>query len=275
MKTAKTESIFGSDRAVIGMVHLRALPGTPAGQDPLQRIAQEAVREARMLVDAGFDAIMLENMHDVPYLKREVGPEIISSMTAIAGEVRRAVDVPMGIQVLAGANTASLAIAHATGCQFIRAEGFVFASIADEGAMLDADAGPLLRYRRSIGAEHVHVLADIRKKHTSHAITSDLGISDWAHAAEFAGADGVIVTGTATGRSVEPSELQAAAGSTSCPVIVGSGATSEDLDLLLQHADAVIVGSSLKIDGHWANPMDQSRVEQFMEAATLARSSRT
>ena len=52
----------------------------------------------------------------------------------------------------------------ATGGSFIRAEGFVYSHIGDEG-WLDSCAGELLRYRRSIGAEEVGILTDIKKKH--------------------------------------------------------------------------------------------------------------
>lgn len=51
-----------------------------------------------------------------------------------------------------------------TGLDFIRAEGFVFSHVADEG-LLNACAGDLLRYRKQIGAEHVKIFTDIKKKH--------------------------------------------------------------------------------------------------------------
>ena len=65
---------------------------------------------------------------------------------------------------IAGANKEALAVAMATGGSFIRAEGFVFSHVADEGWM-DSCAGELLRYQRSIGAEDVAILTDIKKKH--------------------------------------------------------------------------------------------------------------
>ena len=51
-----------------------------------------------------------------------------------------------------------------SGLQFIRAEGFVFSHVADEGFM-DACAGDLMRYRKSIDANDVAVYNDIKKKH--------------------------------------------------------------------------------------------------------------
>ena len=43
-------------------------------------------------------ALDIENMNDRPYLKRHVGPEITSAMTAIACEVKRQTGVPVGVQ---------------------------------------------------------------------------------------------------------------------------------------------------------------------------------
>ena len=164
-----------------------------------------------------------------------------------------------------------MAVAHAAGADFIRAEGFVFASIADEGIMHQADAGPLLRYRRTIGAEHIKVLADIKKKHSSHALTADLDISQTAKAAEFFGADGVIVTGIATGQAIKINDLGTARVATTLPLIVGSGATPESVKDLFAYADALIVGSWYKKDGLWFNPPDANRVKELIKAVNAAR----
>lgn len=259
--------IFGGPRALVGMVHVAALPGTPRARWPLGRIAERAVEEARRLEGAGFDAILLENMHDVPYLRREVGPEIVAGMTAVGEKVRAAVRAPLGVQVLAGANRAALAVAHAIEGTFIRAEGFAFAAVADEGLLDEADAGPLLRYRRTIGAEEIRILADVKKKHSAHAITADVDLAETARAAAFLGADALVVSGPATGAPTRLEDIDAVREATPLPVVVGSGATAGTILALLQHADAVIVGSTLKRDGHWANELDPERISAFVRAA--------
>jgi uncharacterized protein len=263
--------IFGSPKALVGMIHVGALPGTPRNTEPVHAIAGRAVEEAWMLAEAGFDALILENMHDVPYLMREVGPEIVSAMTVVADAVREAVDVPLGIQVLAGANKAALAIAHATGLQFIRAEAFVFASVADEGLMAEADAGPLLRYRKAIGAEKVRIIADIKKKHSAHAITSDVDIAETARNAAFFGADGVIVTGASTARPTSLDDLRKVRTATKLPLAVGSGATPDTLRELFEYADAVIIGSWYKVRGEWQSAPDPARVRDLVAAANRVR----
>ena len=258
-------TIFGRESDIlIGMVHVAALPGTPSSDVGPHAIVRRAVNEATILAEAGFDAVIIENMHDTPYMLREVGPEITACMTAVTAAVRKAIEIPIGVQILAGANRAAMAVAHAAGAQFIRAEGFCFAAIADEGLMMEADAGPLLRYRRSIDADHIAILADIRKKHSSHAITADLSIADWAHGAEFMGADGVIVTGAATGAVTDLQETADAANACGLPVLVGSGVTDQTVRATLDIAHGAIVGSSLKEGGQWRNKVDRQRATSLV-----------
>lgn len=258
--------------AVIGMVHVAALPGTPHNCEPVAAISRQAVEEARVLEDAGIDAVMIENMHDRPYLLRKVGAEIVAAMTAVGEAVRRAVTVPLGVQILAGANREALAVAHACGASFVRAENFVFAQVADEGVMPEADAGELLRYRRQIGASQVAVLADIKKKHSSHALTADVDLPATARAAEFFGADGVIVTGSETGSPASPDDLRATHEAVGISVLVGSGVKPENLGDYWASADAFIVGSSFKRGGVWSNPIDQQRLQRLMKTVETLRS---
>lgn len=251
----------------MAMVHVPALPGAPAASKTIREIIGHSVTEAMALASAGFDGILIENMHDRPYLLGAVGPEITAAMTAVLSAVRKEVDTPLGVQVLAGANREALAVALAGGADFIRAEGFVFSHIADEGQFTTADAGPLLRYRRAIGADHIAVVADIKKKHASHAITADVGIADTAHAAQFFGADGLVITGASTGRPASPNDVRSARGAVNIPVIVGSGVDPENLAALWPHADAFIVGSYIKRDGDWRNPLDADRINALLSAS--------
>lgn len=254
-------------KAMIGMVHVPALPGTAAASLTVDEIVNHSVAEATAIASSGFDAVLIENMHDRPYLLGAVGPEITAAMTAVVCAIRGVVDLPLGVQVLAGANREALAVALAGGADFIRAEGFVFSHVADEGQFTTADAGPLLRYRRAIGAERVAVIADVKKKHASHALTADVDLADTARAAQFFGADGVVITGTSTGRPADPDDVRHAKGTVDIPVIVGSGVNPEDLPALWPHADAFIVGSYIKRDGDWRNPLDPRRIDALLAGA--------
>ena len=258
------ESLFGVNRALIGVVHLQALPGTPANTRDVATIAAIAVEEARIYRDAGFHGILIENTHDRPYLKTNVGPEIVAAMSVVGSEVRKAVELPLGVQVLAGANDSALAVALACGASFVRVEGYVFAHVADEG-LIESSAGSLLRYRRAIRADHIRVFADIKKKHSAHAITADVDIVETAKAAEFFSVDGVIVSGLATGEPAQPHEVAAVADAVSVPTLVGSGINAENISTFSQ-ADAFIIGSSVKQDGLWSNPIDPDRTRALVRA---------
>ena len=255
---------FGAPRALIGMLHVGALPGTPAARHSIERLVEQTVAEARVYLEAGFTALALENMHDRPYLKGRAGPEITAAMAVLAREVKRETGLVLGIQVLAGANREALAAALASGADFVRVEGFVFAHVADEG-VIESCAGDLLRYRRSIGADRVLVFADIKKKHSAHALTADVSLAETAKAAELFLADGVIVTGAASGEEAAPDEVRDAARAVGLPVLVGSGITSRNL---ARYADAhgFIVGSSLKQGGIWSNPLDRAAVQSLARA---------
>ena len=255
---------LGSPRALIGMLHVGALPGTPSAQTPLEAIVEQAIADARIYRDEGFTALAIENMHDRPYLRGAVGPEIVAAMSIVAREVRRDVTLPLGIQILAGANREALAAAHASGADFVRVEGFVYAHVADEG-VIESCAGELLRYRRLIGADRVLVLADIKKKHSAHAITADVSIVETAKAAEMFLADGLIVSGPATGVAASPAEVRAVADGVRLPVLVGSGLSADNLSQFA-HATGFIVGSSVKRDGHWDQPLDRANVRAIVRA---------
>jgi membrane complex biogenesis BtpA family protein len=258
-------SCFRSRQPVIGMIHVGALPGTPANALGLRAIEAQARREAEIYREAGVDGLMLENMHDTPYLRGRVGPEIVAAMTVVARAVRDAIRLPCGIQILAAANLEALAVAHAAGLEFVRVEGFAFAHVADEG-IIQSSAAELLRYRRTIGAERVQLWADVKKKHSAHAITADVGIGETAHAVEFMRGDAVIVTGAVTGEAPAAEDVAVVKRSTRLPVLLGSGVTAANVATFQKHADGFIVGSEFKRRGHWTGAVDARRVERFMRA---------
>jgi len=255
---------FKDGKALIGMVHLLPMPGTPRYRGSIDEIVERAVKEAKVYEDCGLDGIAIENMHDVPYLNGKVGPEITATMAVVGREIKKEVKFPCGVQILAAANTEALAVALSSGLDFVRCEGFVFAHVADEG-IIQSSAGKLLRYRKSIGGDDILIFTDIKKKHSSHSITDDTSIEETAHAAEFFLSDGVIVTGTSTGQSASFEELKRVKESVSIPVIIGSGITDDNVEKFWSVADGLIVGSFFKKDGYWENPLDVDRIKRVVD----------
>ncbi|MET7029120.1 BtpA/SgcQ family protein [Sediminicola luteus] len=259
----KFTSVFNGIKPVIGMIHLKALPGTPKNSLNSSEIIRAALDEADIYMKAGIDAIMIENMHDVPYLKGNVGHEISSLMTLVGYLIKQKTQLPVGIQILAGANMEALAAAKAAGLDFIRAEGFVFAHVADEG-FIEAQAGELLRYRKNINAEEIAIFTDIKKKHSSHAITNDVTLLDTAKAAQFFLSDGIIITGSHTGVSASVEELNSLE-DLETPVLIGSGITKDNVVDYWPICDGMIVGSYFKKEGYWQNELEYNRVSEFMK----------
>jgi membrane complex biogenesis BtpA family protein len=260
------ENLFQRPKPVIGVIHVGALPGTPENRLSVAEIVAAARREARVYRDGGADGIIVENMHDVPYLRGAAGPEITAAMAVVGQAVKAESALPVGVQILAGANAEALAVAHAAGLDFIRAEGFVFAHVADEG-IIEACAGPLLRYRRQIGAQAVKIWTDVKKKHAAHALTGDVSLGATAEAVEFMGGDAVIVTGGVTGQAPNVADVREAKTHCRLPVLLGSGISADNLADFFAEADGFIIGTYFKRDGHWRNEVEAARVEKLVRRA--------
>ncbi|KAL3275148.1 hypothetical protein HHI36_019917 [Cryptolaemus montrouzieri] len=248
------------------MIHIDALPGAPLHSKTMDEIVTKACREAEVYLRNKVDGILIENMHDIPYIRpTDFQPETVACLSRVCAEIKRNVlnNYPCGLQILAGGNKEALAVAKACSLNFIRAEGFVFGHVADEG-YIDANAGVLLRYRKNIDAEDVLIFTDVKKKHSSHAITADVSVEETAKAAEFFQSDGIILTGTSTGSPAESTELHLVKKCCSLPVLIGSGITAVNMDNY-KEADAFIVGSHFKKDGIWMNELDENRIKKFIE----------
>jgi hypothetical protein len=239
-------------------------PSSPGWRGDIKKVIDLAVQEALIYKKAGICDIILENMHDVPYEKGHAHPATVATMAVTAAKIKEATGAVCGIQILAGANIEALSVAIAASLDFLRVEGYVYGHIADEG-YIDSCAAELVRLRSYLNAKDIKIYADIKKKHSSHAVTSDLSIKETAHAAEFFEADGVIITGKTTGAEPDQDELINVKQGVKLPVFVGSGITDSNIERFIQYADGFIVGSYFKEDGYWKNPVDRNRVDRLVE----------
>jgi len=255
--------LFDHPKPIIGVIHVAALPGAPANTHAVGEIIAQAVREATIYRDGGVDGVIIENMHDTPYLRGSVGPEIVAAMAIIGHAVKIECRLPTGVQILAGANVEAMAVAHAASLDFIRAEAYAFAHVADEG-LIQSSAAQLLRYRKLIGADRVRVWADVKKKHSSHAITADVSLGATAEAVEFMRGDAVIVSGSVTGEAPKIADAREAKAHCRLPVLLGSGVDANNIAEFYQSADGFIIGSHFKTDGHWAKSVEAERVRGLM-----------
>jgi len=261
---------LSSKNPLVGVVHLPALPGSPEAARPLSEIVDEAVASARVLEDAGFDLCMLENYGDVPFFRAKVPAITVAAMTRVACEVRRAVRMPLGINVLRNDGESALAVALVCGASVIRVNVLTGARVTDQG-VVEGDAAALLRTRAALGAKGVAIWADVDVKHSGPLGAPQTVAQETSDLVVRALADAVLVTGEGTGHAVDGEKLASVAaaakkGGREVPVLVASGATIAALPALAKHASGVIVGSALRADGKAGGPIDTAASLRFASA---------
>jgi uncharacterized protein len=253
-------------KPVIGMLHLPALPGAPRFCGNLRAITDSALRDADALAAGGVHGFMLENYGDVPFYPAQVPAHVVAHMTAVACEVRnRFPQLPLGINVLRNDAVSAVAVAHASGAQFVRVNVLCGARVTDQG-LIEGIAHDLLRERALLGAaESVRVFADVDVKHSAPLAPRPLEVevSDTLHRGL---ADALIVSGSGTGEATDPAQVAAAkrAAAGAAPVFVGSGVSADTIGAYLPHADGFIVGSSLKRGGDARQPVEVGRVRELV-----------
>jgi len=255
---------------LIGVIHLPALPGSPGSQGvhPTRMLALAgawAVKEAKILAQNGFDGLILENFGDIPFYKTSVPPETVASLAILAAAIREvAPKVKLGINVLRNDAKAALAIAAITGADFIRVNVLSGVSATDQG-VIEGCAAELIRERNRLGAQNVSILADVHVKHAQTLSSVDIALAV-EEASGRGGADGVIVSGSTTGRSPDTLKLEEAlraSRKTNTPLYIGSGASIESLPEYVSANIRIIVGSALRVGGKAGAPLDSKRVKKF------------
>jgi membrane complex biogenesis BtpA family protein len=251
------------------MVHLMPLPGSAQAAAGLPDVVGRAVADAQALAEGGVDAVLVENLFDAPFHKDRVPPHTIAAMTAIVGALHRAVTVPVGVNVLRNDVRAALAIAEVCGGAFVRCNVYVGAAVTDQG-IVEGAARQAVAYRRRLGSA-VCIWADVDVKHAVQ-----LGgppIEQQARDAVERGlADGIIVSGPATGRPASAERIRAVKLAVpGTPVLVGSGLSTANAAEMLGSADGAIVGSSLKQGGRIDGPVDPERVRALVEVVRRLR----
>jgi len=268
LQISSLADIFRTAKPVIGMVHCWPMPGAPGYQGyGMRDIIRHAQSDAEALIAGGCDGIIVENMWDIPFRAgAHIPPESIAAHAVVAAAVREVCPLPMGINLVHNGGVALLAIAIAARAEFIRVCMFTGAGVWDAGSFDEGCAADLVRRRSELHAESIKILADVDKKHSVRFPGIDLATHiEWTR---FFGADALIVSGRMTGDAPDLGkvrEAKALAGDR--PIIIGSGADAGNIAAFMSVADGVIVGSSIKVGGAIAEPVDVERVKRFVDAA--------
>ncbi len=251
-------------KPLIGVVHLRPLPGSPRWAGDFEAVIEAAVRDARAYETGGAHALFIENFGDIPFTKGPVAPETIAAMAAAGRAVGAAVKLPLGFNVLRNDARAALALCAACRGSFVRVNVHTGAMLTDQG-VIEGNAYKTLRYRRRVCPE-AQVFADV---HVKHAVPfGNWTIEDAARDTVERGlVDALIVSGKGTGLETDLLDVEKVR--RTCPtvkILLGSGVTPANAGEYLAVADGFIVGSSLKVDGQVNNPVDPKRVAALATA---------
>lgn len=258
MKTQKSPWLQRGRPALIGVIHLKPLPGSPGWGGSLDAIVKSAVADAKAYERGGAHALVVENFGDVPFTKNAVAPETVAAMAVAGAAVRAAVKLPVGFNVLRNDAHAALALCAACGGDFIRVNVHTGAMVTDQG-MIEGNAYETVRLRPRLAPE-ARIFADVHVKHA--APLADLPIEIAARDTVERGlADALVVSGTGTGVATQIEDVRRVRGACpETPILLGSGVTAENVAGYLEWADGFIVGTSVKRGGRVENPVDEKRV---------------
>jgi uncharacterized protein len=261
--------VFGAGKAVIAMVHLGALPGSPLYDSDagLEGIVEGARNDLIALQAAGFDAIMFGNENDRPY-ELKVDAASSATMAYVIGRLRSEIKLPFGVNMLWDP-LATIAVAAATGATFVR-EIFTGAYASDMG-LWTPDVGAAMRYRNRLGRGDLALLFNVSAEF-AHSLDRR-SVADRARSAVFSSIpDAILVSGAITGEAAAMEDLESVKRALpDTPVLANTGVKHATVSDVLGIADGCIVGSALKVDGVTWNPVDPQRALEFMRLARAAR----
>ena len=252
------------DLFMVGMVHLDPLPGSPRYTGDFPQALEQAVADAAILQETGWDAALVENFGDAPFYADDVPDITVAAMTRAVAEVRQAVTIPVGVNALRNDAQAALAVAAACGVSFIRVNVLSGTMFTDQG-IIEGKAAELSRLRRTLGAE-VEFWADVFVKHAVPPPGLEIGAAAkdlW----ERAGADALIVSGPATGHPLNDQDIrQVRQALPQARLIAGSGVTPANIAALTPHIDGAIVGTALKQKNQPQNPINPTQAQAIIKA---------
>lgn len=251
---------FDGHKKIVGMVHLKALTGSPKFTD-MDIVKKHAIKEAKNLENGGIDGILVENYGDKPFWKI-ITEDTFKSMLDVCKEIKKEVNVPIGVNVLRNDWKSALMIADELDLSFIRVNVYIGITLTEQG-IIEGEAAKIQRFKRRKNID-AKVYSDIHVKH-GKTIYPERMEDAALDSVERGLADGVIVTGSSTGKEVDVERLKKVREVIEVPVIIGSGLNIDNMEKILPHADGAIVGTNFKEGGNINNPVSQEKVKSFME----------
>ncbi len=267
----KFTELFEAPKPLIGCIHLMPLPGSPRYEGRMREVYETALREVEVFKRYSIDGLIVENFRDKPFYPDRIPAETIAALAALTREVVKAANVPVGVNALRNDAQAAVAIATAAEAHFIRVNVHMSAVVSEQG-IIQGESHNTLRIRAALRSD-VLIFADVGVKHAAPLADRGLAV-ETKDLADRGLADAIIVSGELTGSETRVEDVEIVRRNTDLPILIGSGATPENLPKVYSKVDGFIVGSYFKKDGKADNLVDGKRVKAFTDALAKQRKGR-
>lgn len=254
---------LGKKKVVLGMIHLRPLPGTPHHEEGmLEEALEKAVKDARALNRGGADGCLIQTVDRIYPAGDEADYARVAAMAKIVHEVARETgpEFQIGVHFMFNGLKPSIAVAKVCGGSYIRCTVLVGATETAMGTVV-ADPYDFMTYRSRIGARDIKLIAEVDGMH--YRAVWDRPVTETAMAARRTGAHAVEVAHRdedTNNRVVK--EIKKAI--PDLPVILGGYTDHENVARRMALADGAFVGACLEEGGQRGGLVDIERVKEYM-----------
>lgn len=256
------KEIFGTDKPIVAMLHLAALPGDPLYDENkgLCYVIERAKREIKALQDGGVDGILISNEYSFPYMG-DVPIITAMSMARVIGQLKEYFTIPMGVQIISDPYK-TFDLAASVGAKFVR--GTFTGSFAGDHGIAVYDTGKIMRHKIAVGAMDVKCMYNLVPEAAKYLV--DRSWEEIADSTVFhCKPDALMVAGFLAGREADTqimTRVKKVVPNT--PVFANTGVRYENIEMQLAACDGAIVGTTFKEDGDFYKEAKYDRVKAFM-----------
>ncbi len=251
-------------KAIMGLVHLLPLPGTPFHEEGNFDLALEkALVDVKALQNAGADGCLIQTVDRVYPVGNDVDPARLAAFSAIVYEVSKIKhdDFQVGVQIMTNALLAALAVAKVFDGSYLRCNGFIGKMITGSGT-IEANPYEFQKYRRYLDASNVKIIAEVDGMHFKW-INNEKSTVEVAHNARYAGADAVEVAAPDEEEN-QRKVLAVKQIRPEIPVVLGGYTNHENVSRRLADADGAFVGTCFEKEG-WGSNIDEGLVKDYLK----------
>ena len=190
------KEMFGTEKPILGLLHLKPLPGDPfyAPHGSLDDVIACARADLDALQSGGVDGVLVTNELSIPYEKKVSGVTL-GAMGMVVGALKEHFTVPYGVEAIYDGD-ATMEICAATGAAFTRCL-FTGAWAGDLG-LVDRDVAKTLRLKAALRLDELKMFYFVTSE--GEVYLNDRSYPDIARSMLFnCRPDALVVGGAAAG----------------------------------------------------------------------------